>query len=118
MSVNGKSAQVSLDLGGFGISRFTFDDFLYRKALEKGVKFLLNTEAEQIFFANDKFEVRAGDKVLKGQLIAEPQGRRPCRILISEVTAQLLDNRFQLEGIGEVALKGKAQALSAFRVVP
>jgi adenylate cyclase len=50
--------------------------------------------------------------------IAEPQGRRPCRILISEVTAQLLDNRFQLEGIGEVALKGKAQALSAFRVVP
>lgn len=50
--------------------------------------------------------------------IAEPQGRRPCRILISEVTAQLLDNRFQLEGIGEVALKGKSQALLAFRVVP
>lgn len=50
--------------------------------------------------------------------IAEPQGRRPCRILISEVTAQLVDNCFQLESIGEVALKGKAQALSAFRVVP
>lgn len=50
--------------------------------------------------------------------IAEPQDRRPCRILISEVTAQLLDNRFQLESIGEVALKGKSQTLSAFRVVP
>lgn len=50
--------------------------------------------------------------------IAEPQDRRPCRILISEGTARLLDNRFQLESIGEVALKGKSQALVAFRVVP
>ncbi len=50
--------------------------------------------------------------------IVEPQDRRPCRILISESTAQLLDNRFQLESIGEVALKGKSQALLAFRVLP
>ena len=50
--------------------------------------------------------------------VAEPQDRRPCRILISESTAQLLDNRFQLESIGEVALKGKSQALLAFRVIP
>jgi len=50
--------------------------------------------------------------------IAEPQDRRPCRILISESTARLLNNRFQLESIGEVALKGKSQSLVAFRVVP
>ena len=50
--------------------------------------------------------------------IAEPQDRRPCRILISESTAQLLNNRFQLESIGEVSLKGKSQPLVAFRVVP
>lgn len=50
--------------------------------------------------------------------IVEPQNRRPCRILISEITAQLLNDRFQLESIGEVALKGKAQGLSAFRIVP
>ena len=50
--------------------------------------------------------------------LAEPQNRRPCRILISETTAQLLDNRFQLESIGEVSLKGKSQVLLAFRVVP
>ena len=49
--------------------------------------------------------------------IVEPQDRRPCRILISERTAQLLNNRFQLDAIGEVALKGKSQALLAFRVV-
>ncbi len=50
--------------------------------------------------------------------IAEPQDRRPCRILISERTAGLLDNRFQLESIGDVSLKGKSQSLVAFRVVP
>ncbi len=50
--------------------------------------------------------------------IAEPQDRRPCRILISECTARLLNNQFQLESIGEVSLKGKSQALVAFRVVP
>ena len=50
--------------------------------------------------------------------IAEPQNRRPCRILISEGTARLLDDRFQLESIGEVSLKGKSQSLVAFRVVP
>jgi adenylate cyclase len=49
--------------------------------------------------------------------IAEPQDRRPCRILISENTAQLLDNRFQLEAMGEVSLKGKSQPLLAFRVI-
>ncbi len=51
------------------------------------------------------------------EAIAEPQGRRPCRILISERTAALLDNRFQLEPIGEVRLKGKTQTLLAYRVV-
>jgi flavin-dependent dehydrogenase len=36
-SVNGKSAELNLDLGGFGISRYTFDDFLYHTALDAGV---------------------------------------------------------------------------------
>jgi adenylate cyclase len=49
--------------------------------------------------------------------IVEPQGRRPCRILISENTAQLLENRFQLDRMGEVSLKGKSQPLLAYRVV-
>jgi adenylate cyclase len=50
--------------------------------------------------------------------IAEPQDRRPCRIMISENTARLLDNRFELASIGEVSLKGKSQGMVAFRVVP
>lgn len=36
-SVNGKSAEINLDMGGFGVSRYTFDNFLYKTALDAGV---------------------------------------------------------------------------------
>lgn len=36
-SVNGRSAEINLDMGGFGVSRYTFDNFLYKKATEAGV---------------------------------------------------------------------------------
>lgn len=54
---------------------------------------------------------------LSREAIAESQGRRPCRILVSESTAQLLGDRFQLDSIGEVQLKGKTQRMLAYRVV-
>lgn len=75
-SVNGKSAQLPLDLGGFGISRYALDDFLYRKACEKGVTFLLNTEAEQIVFEDNKFRVRVTDNVLQGDIVIGSFGKR------------------------------------------
>lgn len=49
-SINGKSALMPLDLGGFGISRFTLDEFLYRKAMEVGATFLLEQQVEEVFF--------------------------------------------------------------------
>jgi flavin-dependent dehydrogenase len=75
-SVNGKSAQLPLDLGGFGISRYTFDDFLYRKAAEKGVRFLLNTEADQISFEENQFHVRAGENRLNADIVIGSFGKR------------------------------------------
>ena len=46
-SINGKAAEISLDMGGFGISRYTFDYFLYNKAIEAGVK-VVNKSIETI----------------------------------------------------------------------
>jgi adenylate cyclase len=54
---------------------------------------------------------------LDREVVAETPGRRPCRILISETTAQLLNDRFQLERLGEVNVKGKTQAIVTFRVM-
>ena len=35
-SVNGKQLNTKLPLGGFGISRYTLDEFLYQKAIQNG----------------------------------------------------------------------------------
>lgn len=43
-SIHGKVAEMPLDLGGFGISRFGFDHFLFGKCTDVGVNFLLNTQ--------------------------------------------------------------------------
>ena len=53
---------------------------------------------------------------LDRDVVSESPGRRPCRILISETTAQSTDDRFQLERIGEVSVKGKAQSIVTYRV--
>lgn len=49
-STKGRAMDMDLDLGGFGISRYHFDDFLYQKAKAWGVRFMLNTQAEQVHF--------------------------------------------------------------------
>jgi adenylate cyclase len=43
---------------------------------------------------------------LDREFVAESPGRRPCRILVSDSTAQYLDSRFHLERLGEVTVKG------------
>ncbi|MEJ0031179.1 MAG: hypothetical protein WDO15_12730 [Bacteroidota bacterium] len=45
-SVNGKSAEINLDLGGFGVSRYNFDHCLYKKAIEAGVNVVHETVEE------------------------------------------------------------------------
>ncbi|MGH2362792.1 MAG: CHASE2 domain-containing protein [bacterium] len=49
--------------------------------------------------------------------VSESPGRRPCRIMISGTTAQLLGDRFGLECVGEVSVKGKAQSIVTYRVL-
>lgn len=63
-SVNGHEALLPLDLGGFGISRYTFDHFLYQTALKRGVNFILNTEVENIQFTDEQFQVKTNSKNL------------------------------------------------------
>jgi flavin-dependent dehydrogenase len=46
-SVSGKSAEINLDLGGFGVSRYSFDNYLYQIAFAEGVK-VVNETVEEI----------------------------------------------------------------------
>jgi flavin-dependent dehydrogenase len=75
-SVNGKSARLNLDLGGFGISRYTFDNFLYEKAKAKGVTFFLNTEIETVQFQDDQFTVASSTRTWNADLVIGAFGKR------------------------------------------
>jgi flavin-dependent dehydrogenase len=75
-SVNGKSAELPLGLGGFGISRYTFDEFLYQKAKSIGVEFVLNSEVESILFGDNNFEIKTSQLRLYADVVIGAFGKR------------------------------------------
>ncbi|MFZ6011141.1 MAG: NAD(P)/FAD-dependent oxidoreductase [Bacteroidota bacterium] len=75
-SVRGKQATMPLDLGGFGVSRFFFDSFLYQKASKSGVKFLLNTEVINISFQDDSFLIRTPLAEFEADVVIGAFGKR------------------------------------------
>lgn len=54
---NGNALQHKLDLGGFGISRYTLDNDLKNIAIKKGVVLFENTKVENAVFKNDVFNI-------------------------------------------------------------
>lgn len=75
-SVTGKASTMKLDLGGFGISRFSMDFFLYEKAKELGVEFLLETEVVAVRFLSDRFVVETENKLFESDVVIGAQGKR------------------------------------------
>ncbi len=59
-SVARKTVYAPLDLGGFGISRYTFDHYLYQKAIQAGVGFIF-TNATNVVFDGSEFEITLTD---------------------------------------------------------
>lgn len=75
-SVNGKAAELTLDLGGFGISRYTLDHFLYQQATAAGARILLDTEVEDITFDADSFMINIPNQNLKADVVLGAFGKR------------------------------------------
>jgi len=59
----GNSVKLPLDLGGFGISRYLLDEWLYTKALENGVKIRTGVQVTDLSFdaKSDEFRVQLSD---------------------------------------------------------
>lgn len=55
-TTRGKTVEAKLPMGGFGISRYTLDHFLYQKAIENNCEVIQDAVAD-IFFSNDWFRV-------------------------------------------------------------
>ncbi|QNF34124.1 FAD-dependent monooxygenase [Adhaeribacter swui] len=73
----GKTLHAPLDLGGFGVSRYTLDNYLYRLAQSRGVNFILNTSATEVTFNQDNFAVELSDgRTLPADLVIGCYGKR------------------------------------------
>jgi len=75
-SASGIKLSKKLDLGGFGLSRYTFDHYLYKKAVAEGVQFMLDTRVEDIRFNSDGFEVSIPRNTLQSPLVIGSFGKR------------------------------------------
>lgn len=56
-SASGRSETMPLDLGGFGVSRYAMDEFLYQRAQRAGAEFLLETQVQGVTFRDNHFTV-------------------------------------------------------------
>jgi len=75
-STNGRYSTLDLGMGGFGISRYCLDYFLYKKAIEAGVDCRTDTSVENIEFLDDHFEVKFGEALMQSKLAIGAFGKR------------------------------------------
>lgn len=75
-SVSGKSSKLTLDLGGFGVSRYTFDQHLYRIAKKEGVSFVLDTEVTELTFRNEGFDIKSPFREFSADVVIGTFGKR------------------------------------------
>lgn len=74
--LDGKILDSNLPLGGFGVSRYLLDDFLYKKAIENGCR-IIPDSVENITFSENQFTVTtAKNAVFKSEILIGAYGKR------------------------------------------
>lgn len=75
-TASGKSVESKLPLGGFGVSRYQLDNFLYQKALLSGVR-VLQAQAEAVQFQDNQFTVTtSAGETYTAPLVVGAYGKR------------------------------------------
>ena len=69
-TTRGKTMETKLTMGGFGVSRYTLDHFLFQHAVQNGCSVLLDSVSD-VHFENDMFRVhtRNGNELAAGIVI-------------------------------------------------
>ncbi|MCP2042689.1 NAD(P)/FAD-dependent oxidoreductase [Pontibacter sp. HSC-36F09] len=76
-SPKGVILESPLDLGGFGVSRYTLDHFLYQVALAKGVQVRLQTAVQDVQFADNQFSLKLSNgDTLRAEVALGAYGKR------------------------------------------
>jgi flavin-dependent dehydrogenase len=71
----GKTAYANLPLGGFGISRYQLDNFLYQKAVTNGCN-IIKEMVTDISFDNDLFTITTANQVVSAKIVLGAFGKR------------------------------------------
>ncbi len=75
-TLNGKSISTKLPLGGFGVSRYVLDEFLYKKAILNGCK-VVHENVENIEFLIDNFTITtSNNSILQSKIVIGAFGKR------------------------------------------
>ncbi|UFH57440.1 FAD-dependent monooxygenase [Spirosoma sp. KNUC1025] len=75
-TVSGKTVESELPLGGFGLSRHTFDHFLYQKATLAGVR-VFQDQVIDVQFQNDGFNATTSDgQTYRSRVVIGAYGKR------------------------------------------
>ncbi|MGO4818341.1 NAD(P)/FAD-dependent oxidoreductase [Flavobacterium sp. W22_SRS_FP1] len=75
-TVNGKVINSELPLGGFGVSRYALDLFLYEEAIANGCLMIQDT-VENIVFKENRFTITTSNKtVLESEIVIGAFGKR------------------------------------------
>ncbi|MFN3968066.1 NAD(P)/FAD-dependent oxidoreductase [Flavobacterium sp.] len=75
-TVLGKTINTTLPLGGFGISRYALDYYLYQKAIADGCV-MIQESVENVHFADDVFTITtATETIIKSQIVLGAFGKR------------------------------------------
>ena len=70
-----KLIKATLPLGGFGISRYTLDNALAKKAMQNGAKIIQDSVID-IQFLNDAFSVQTKNKTFHSKIVIGAYGKR------------------------------------------
>ncbi|TDE27511.1 NAD(P)/FAD-dependent oxidoreductase [Flavobacterium ranwuense] len=75
-TASGKTIKSVLPLGGFGISRFALDEYLYKKAIENGCKILQDNVESVVFDKNEFIITTSNQTVFKSEIVIGAFGKR------------------------------------------
>jgi len=88
---NGSVLTRKLDLGGFGISRYTLDSMLAALAVKKGALLFEETKVADVNFENDLFSIKTAKLSYFAKVVIGSYGKR-----------SLLDNKLERESIKNI----------------
>ncbi|GHA30779.1 FAD-dependent oxidoreductase [Salinimicrobium marinum] len=75
-TANGNPVEVPLPLGGLGLSRYAFDDYLFNMAVKNGVEVVQET-VSSVEFLNDIFEIKTSEgKLDRAKIVLGAFGKR------------------------------------------